>query len=288
MNSRPLLPSLILLAACTHTAFAVTLPPEKLTQDITPSPITRDVTVIAWVRGDTIQLPAGANQGLVDSLASSLLGCPALTFDWRSGKREKIFSDIDRRYANAFLLKNSANQPPPNSITPATEISKREHRLLNRAKAEFRVTNGAIGALRFIHSNIPEIGDTFDPCKGWVPFAGEAHPLANGKQAVSASGALFQLNEGRIGPGGQAVNRTLNACSQFDCEHILPGPTTPWIWSTIRFDSEGNLTAPLDHQIFPTYYVYEEGRLKTIFPQDEPEVFILRNASSQRLPEEVP
>lgn len=41
---------------------------------------------------------------------------------------------------------------------------------------------------------------------------------------------------------------------------------------------------PLDHQISPTYYVYEDGRLVDRFPQSDPEAFIQLNATSQRLP----
>lgn len=265
---------------------AAEAPKETISRDVLPSPITRDITAIAWVRGDVVQLPSGASQELVDGLTSKFIECPLTTNRWRQGTRDKINSDTDRQYANAFLIKNSANRAPPNTITPTTEITTREFRLLNRVKAEIRESGGKAASVRFIHSDIPEIGDTSDPCVGWVPFAGQPHPN-NGTKDISASGGVFQLNEGRIGEGGQAVDRTLNACSQLDCIDVPIGPTTPWIWSVVRFDAEGNLS-PLDHQIFPTYSLYENGQLRTIFPQSAPEPFISLDASSQRLQGEVP
>jgi hypothetical protein len=65
----------------------------------------------------------------------------------------------------------------------------------------------------------------------------------------------YRTTEGRIGPTGQAINRTIN------------GGTTPWIWSVIEFDSSGNLIVPIDHAMFPTYSIYWNGNLVQTCPQ---------------------
>ena len=78
-----------------------------------------------------------------------------------------------------------------------------------------------------------------------------------------------------------------NNCGTLLCFSVPVGPTTPWVWSVIRFDVQGNVT-PLDHHIFPTYYVYEDSTLVGQFPQGDLEAFISLNQTSQRVPPEIP
>lgn len=84
---------------------------------------------------------------------------------------------------------------------------------------------------------------------------------------------MFQLNEGRIGSFGQAVDTTLNNPGG------VVGATTPWVWSIIWFDTQGNLMR-LDNQIFPTYYVYEDKVLVGIYTQGQVEAFIALDQNS--------
>ena len=102
--------------------------------------------------------------------------------------------------------------------------------------------------------------------------------MQNGSIGVTSSGTgVYQLAEGPLGSAGQAVSMAIN------------GRTTPWIWSVIRFDGSGNLS-PLDHAIFPTYFVYINGvrSIPLTFTQSAPVPFILLNDTYQRLPYQIP
>src|SRR6185436_10667615 len=121
-----------------------------------------------------------------------------------------------------------------------------DYRLYNR----FQLAIPGAGATSFppiVTESAAFVGLTKDPCN-LIPdvdlvLGGEAHS-SNGINGVTSNGDhAFQMNEGRIGALGQAANRTIN------------GHSTPWIWSVIEFDANGNLVMPVDHQIFPTYYV---------------------------------
>ena len=115
-------------------------------------------------------------------------------------------------------------------------------------------------------------GDWWAPARELVGFIGRlGFPLA-----LIGIGVLVLLAaQGRLGSLGQRVNTTIN------------GRSTPWIWSVIHFDASGNLR-PLDHAIFPTYYVYKDGDLIATFPQSAPATFIALDATYQRLVPEVP
>jgi len=241
---------------------------------------TKEVVVVAWVNGNVISLPQGASPGLVTNLDSPLL-CPVQLGAWASRIRLNINTDIDRQFANAFLIKNSANSLPPNTIDPDAVETGGDFRLFNRLQVFFQEENGQIvGVPEFLRREA-KVGATPDPC-GVIPFrfGGEPHP-SNGENRVTSSGTgLFQLNEGRIGLVGRAVDRTLNDPTG------TVGATTPWIWSVVKFDSAGN-PAPLDHQIFPTYFVYENGQKVGEFSQSDPESFISLDSGSQRTLEKI-
>jgi hypothetical protein len=117
---------------------------------------------------------------------------------------------------------------------------------------------------------------------GIVKVAGETHP-DNGLQGGTQAGNIYQLAEGRIGTDGQRVDRTLNDCAQLDCTAVPVGPTTPWIWATLKFDLQGNFIQPIDKQIFPTYSIYQDGqRIGNAIPQSDAEAFISKDANSMR------
>jgi hypothetical protein len=245
----------------------------EVTADSRITITTNDVVVVAWVDSSVITLPSGASFLLRIDLNTPLV-CNALLLDWVVGIPTDLFGSAEVNYANAFLLKNSANSRPASTIDPDATLAGGDFRLFNRFQATFSSASGSISNLSVLKS-AAVVGTTPDPC-GLVPNAGgEAHP-SNGARGVTSSGSgVFQLAEGRLGSLGQRANTTIN------------GRSTPWIWSVIHFDASGNLR-PLDHAIFPTYYVYKDGDLIATYPQSAPATFIALDAFYQRLVPEVP
>ena len=75
---------------------------------------------------------------------------------------------------------------------------------------------------------------------------------------------------------------TLNACTStdiFDLCNAPAAPTVPWIYSVVLYDALGNYT--VQHQIFPTYSIYENGKQVQTIPQSALETFIKLNGTSQ-------
>jgi hypothetical protein len=239
-----------------------------------------DVTVVAWVdkRG-----PEAARQALEGQagflLKLDLQGplafatCGATLLTWSLGIPIDLLSDTDRRYANAFLLAHSGNDEPAAQIDPASVQGGGDYRLFNRLQAVIDPDEAQFEYLQ----QAAVVGSTPNPCPLGPSADGEAHPN-NGANGFTTSGAgLYQLAEGRLGSLGQKVNKTLN------------GGTTPWIWSVIRFNMQAELDpSAIDHAIFPTYYLYEDGKLIATFPQANHELFIALTDTYQRLPSEIP
>ncbi len=175
----------------------------------------------------------------------------------------------------SLLNIHSGNSRPLQTIDPAAAVAGGDFRLFNRLKTTYSQSGGVISTPAFAQA-AAIVGTTPDPC-GIFPNASGEENLFNGSEGRTYSGTgVYQLAEGRLGSIGQQVNFTIN------------GMTTPWIWSVIRFDSSGNLS-PLDHAIFPTYYVYVNGVLTLpVFPQSPPASFIQFNDSYQRLPVQIP
>ncbi len=117
----------------------------------------------------------------------------------------------------------------------------------------------------------------------------EAHP-DNGKRGITGSALhAFQLVEARVGPDGQAVNMTINRCTSTNSVGLCnapPSPTVPYIWSFPLFDFQGQYT--VGHQIFPTYYIYENGKLVNKIAQSPVEEFIKFDSSSQVHASDIP
>ena len=140
----------------------------------------------------------------------------------------------------------------------------------------------------------PVLGKTPDACHALLVYVGgvfgvldaDGHP-DNGKNGPTPDKLhAFQLAEGRVGSEGQKINMTLNSCTSRDsinrCNASAP-PTTPYVWAYPLFDSQGLYT--VSGQIFPTYYIYENGILvpeKTI-AQHPLEDFIKLNAATSEL-----
>ena len=81
-----------------------------------PAMTTQEVTVVGWVNGNAITLPTGENSTLQSDLSSGLR-CPIVLLGWVTGVRVDVVTSADVAYANAFLLKNSANSAPPANVT---------------------------------------------------------------------------------------------------------------------------------------------------------------------------
>lgn len=255
---------------------------------------TKEITVIGWINKAPIAFPPEGSVNLALEFGLSDAGlCPVLLKGLADGDRSVITSDADRRFVNAFLISQSANSEPPSTLDPSV-IRGGDFRALNRAQAVLEPVGNQILNAQFYNTKAIN-GDTPDSCHSpittlanYIAFGGkllksEGHP-DNGKSGVTPGRLLaFYLVEGRVGPEAQAANRTINACFSKDastgfCNDPVP-PVTPYIWALTKFDAAGQYT--VDHQIFPTYYIYENGKLVTKIPQSDLEVFIGLNAQSQ-------
>ncbi len=254
---------------------------------------TQDIVVIAWVDKapfDLIALGMAANQDLKDAL-NSTLGCPTTLIAWRFGNRDYIETDGDRRYANAWLLYHSANQAPPQEIDPSAEFESGDYRLFNRLKARLTLKGGNV-LFEALPGSDTEVGATPEPCTG-IRFPVQPH-VHDGTSGVRSSGNTYQLSEARLDENGQRIDLTLNDCEP---DPILPSvcenidnyaQVTAWIWSVVSFDPQGNLL-PLDHQIFPRYFIYRDNVLvQPTGPQGDAETFIELDTNSQRKVTDIP
>jgi hypothetical protein len=227
-----------------------------------------EVTVIAWVNGnapDLNPLPSGANSSLTTWLNSGGVLCASLVSDWSLLRvRTFVSNSADVAYANAWLVKNSANPAPPSTITPSAQFSAGNYRLFNDYGG-----NGKPGY---------NVGVTPDPCAtGFIPgWVGAGEPYLNGGPGESGSGQIYQLAEGRIGKVGQTGSMTINS-----------GRTVPWVWSVIEFNSSGNPTYS-DTAIFPTYSVYVNGSLVATYTQSSVASFVAYDQTYQRTPSQIP
>ncbi len=217
------------IAATGTYSLKLVTPGGSSTSTFTVVPYT-EVTVIAWICGSCITLPI-----LDDQLTTDLNYGPSCVVDalaWMAGIQEDINGSADVTYANAFLLQNSANSPPPSNIGPAPSAYE--------AGGNYRLFidygNPAVG-------NVYAVGATPQPCHGYLSpnfSAGGQDSPYNGSTGTSATGLPYLLVEGRVGSSGQLINQTLN------------GTTAPWIWSVIEFTASGTPVYS-NHAVFPWY-----------------------------------
>jgi hypothetical protein len=229
-----------------------------------------EVTVIGWVNGnapDLNPLPTGENSLLQSNLQNGTglqqAACVAQITAWVLGSPGNINGAADSAYANAWLVKNSANTAPPQTITPQTQKSGGNYRLIND------YGNGKA---------FSNIGYTPDPCKtGFLGWAGAGQPSAyEGYESTSPSGEKYQMAEGRLGTLGQTASQTING-----------GRTVGWIWSVIEFNSAGTPTYS-NVGMFPTYSVYVSGSLVATYAQSTVAAFVLKDQTYQLMPSQIP
>jgi hypothetical protein len=235
---------------------------------------TAEITIIAWVNGnapDLNPLPTGENSTLQGNLQNGTFSqqvvCALQVSKWIAGAATNITTSADQAYANAWLVKNSANTAPPSTITPSVELAGGNYRLFN----DFGGSGLPLG---------PQVGSTPDPCKtGFLDWAGAGQPSQyEGYSSTSPAGQVYQINEGRIGTAGQAGSMTING-----------GRTVPWIWSVIEFNSANgtpNLSPP--HAMFPTYSLYVNGTLTYTFAQSTVAAFTAQDQTYQLTPSQIP
>lgn len=248
---------------------------------------TKDVTIVGWIDKNAVQFPDESQVSylLRTSLGAKGIVCGAVVAGFAAGDRSLIFTDIDRQFANAFLIGNSGNNAPPDKIDPVAYLKAGDFRSFNRIKATIRTSGNEVSSPTYITS-LAQAGYTIDSCASFFTpralLAPEVHP-DNGRKGVTSSKLnLYQLNEGRVGTVGQRANMTLNACTSVSLSgkcNAPYSPTVPWIFSLVKFDAKGNYT--LQEQIFPTYSVYEDGKLVNTIRQHALEDFIRLNSSSQ-------
>lgn len=246
--------------------------------------IKKDVVVVAWLDGDGIDLKTlepNVSPGLKEKLnRKNLYDCLDTVNLLAAGNGNEIKNDIDRLYVNSFLLKHSANKKPPDKIRVDEFRDLGDYKLFSHLTISFPVRDGSIaGTVDYIHHETI-LGETRDACgtPPWAKTVGKV--LVNvreGKDVVSPErntwdGArgnvknkfVYQLNQGRIGVFGQRVNKTVNWCmGENPCTVGDASRYTPWIWSVIKILTNGDLE--LDCQIFPRYFVYQNG-IRKAFP----------------------
>ena len=267
-------------------------------QDSLTFVLTDDVTVVGWIDGANISLPAGANPDLVSQL-NTPSQCGPLVGSWAAAGlggpltpvRVSVTSNIDRQYADAYLNKSSFNLPPPQTIPDPSglwNVSDEDFRVYNRFRTYYEVSPvGGIAWPTFqnLLESVVINGPTPDPCRNVGPVASEAG-LHNGLKGSSTGQRwVYQVAEARIGSVGQAVNTYLNRPMQSGIANYRS--VTPFIWSSIQFNQDGSLQPffpQINIQMFPTYYVYRNGVLVQKFDQDPNlQMFIGLNATSMFL-----
>jgi hypothetical protein len=246
--------------------------------------LTNEVTVVGWIDKTQVAFPSGSvNPTLSNSLGGNDCALTLLGFSF--GDRSLITSDVDRQYANAFLIYNSANNPPPQILDPNSYVKGGDFRALNRVHPAIESSGNQIVSATFPISTVV-LGNTVDSRKSSLTpksfLKPEAHSDNGAKGVTSSMRYAFQLNEGRVSGKGQAVNMTLNACTSTNALGLCNAPaglTVPWIYAVILYDAGGKYT--VNHQIFPTYSIYEKGKQVQTLHQSALEDFIKLNSSSQ-------
>lgn len=176
---------------------------------------------------------------------------------------ERTFAD-DGLYAQAALVKSSANAPPPQRLTQAY-MNRRDYRLLN----DFRVLGGQNRIFARAPQHTADVGNTPLPCGGekvvrrfvdpdvlpeWAEAGkSDEHPMNDRRVCRWRKDKVTQISEGRIGRKGREIQRLLSGSTR------SPDDLTPYIWSAVNFGPDG--TFSIDTQNFPTYSVFVDGEL---------------------------
>lgn len=252
------------------------------------------VTVVGWVDGTAIDPDAIAPHASKTVKRYFRERCAyAATLIATKGIFSKDLQFIDSRspeqdrlYAQAFLVKSSANAPPPDTVEKL--LPRKDFRLMN----DFQVV-GADG--RRFAPQLPRheavVGETPFPCDGGAKLRGapwlrnkidevrldksESHTRNGEWLEPEGVERIAQLNQGRLGWLGQLFQKALTS------DNRDPSEITPWVWSLVAFDEKGRFV--VKNAGFPTYSVYVNGKLvqKCGTKQAPFEEFSKRDASWQ-------
>ena len=260
--------------------------------------LTNDTVAVAWVDSskivpDTSPLPLGILDPIVLDLYSPL-NCATTVLVWEAfgqqggwGSTNNGLTSAEIVYANQFLLSRTGNPAPPQQMTDnAGFLSSGNYRMYQRLQASYEVAANIINpqSVRYLNGPYVTEGTTPEPCSGLQLFSLPVQTNAiDGKYGVTSDSSLiYQVNETRLGPEGQAVNQFLNGVVGQDFSAV-----TAWIWSVVQFDVNGKTRAwqqgsnTSNLQIFPTYQIYTNGFGLAPTTQGSLSTFIGLNATSQ-------
>jgi hypothetical protein len=233
---------------------------------------TPDFVIIGWIDATQVTLPGGEDPAIQTDLNSA--ACSGLLGEWAVGIPDDLATQEDKDYANAFLIKNSANTSPSlTSINPATVKSGGDFRFYVRYQATYNQSGGYVSSVTTIQDD-SAVGKTPDPCGILSPVSAETDANSGSKGITLAGTGVYKLVEGRIGSVGQAINLTINAV------------TTPYVWGVIKFDASGNFTYS-QSSVFPTLYVYKDTVYDTGHSQAAPSVFASYTATYHLDPSQI-
>lgn len=242
--------------------------------------ISRRITVVGWIDDDDIDLDEigpHANRPLRKMLASPTQ-CLALVMTWLNTppyiKPFQVGTKDDADYAKAFLVKRSANQRPPQALPDDFEHAG-NYKLLNVFQTAANRDGFDVSSIN--HGAV--IGRTPDAC-GLLPserypiftLPGEEHET-NNKQFV-VEDAIVQMNEARINVLAQTIERNLTD------QRKPVGAITPWIWSGIRIQHNGEYS--VCSQVFPSFSIYVDGKLVEERKQTKLAEFMKLDENSQK------
>lgn len=256
-----------------------------------------DVTAVGWVSAlpgiaKVAELGPQVDPSLVRALSSDFITCGLTLKSWIAAGNNSLSpnppvdSPLKRQYVNWWFEAQTGNTPPSDQIDTASfGANLNNFRMYNRFQALWEVRQGLIygPSLQVVQTNAVA-GLTPEPCtEAQIPSLspnGEVNPFVNGHSGVSFDDRLvYQINEGRVGADGQAVNKYVN-----HPDYPNPSAAMPYVWSVIQFDVNGNLQLFNDGggavvttnnlSMFPTMTVYKNGlRLGPDFPQQSLDIF---------------
>jgi hypothetical protein len=260
---------------------------------------TKEIVIIAGIKKDAVPFPpiGSVSSGLLLGLNGMNKSLCALTLgNLLLGDRRIITNEFDRQYANAFLIANSANfvnspnGEPPMDINPEDVLKGGDFRAFNRVQVAINYSGNNITSAVPLN-RVAVLGNTVDSCtSSFTPSSSlrtEEHP-DNGKYGITLSKThFFHLTEGRLGREAQKINMTINGCTSTTFSPLLgttvcnapPGPTVAYIFSYPLFDTNRGYT--INNQIFPSYFIYENGKRVNKIIQHPVEDFIKLNSGSQ-------
>jgi hypothetical protein len=258
------------------------------------------ITVIGWINGAEIELPAGNDHPIfasgamgawsIEDQLSDLFRRNAFLLSVASGSYTKPFTpDPARKYVNSHLIKYSPNLEPQSDFT-VNWPGKANRKMVNlSALRGFKADKRLFRA--FHQFQVRFELDESAKIKGepvyLIPSSDTTEGGFTPTDFINLSSELGQLNN-KIVKAGESLQinpkngRTLTADLPNDVAQINQGRIStngvtsgghlskqlnnlvvPWIWSMITFSSSNAATGTTQtppHEIFPSYHILYNGR----------------------------